>query len=84
MEMFDIPLRRIFQNLNCFSFMGRNMRKCINVYNIKICRSFLCAFLHEDEKQSLGTNRDTVSSSQLETPGRLPNMGGKLTDLVIW
>ncbi len=36
MEMLDIPLRRIFQNPNCFSFVGRNMCKYMGIYNIKL------------------------------------------------
>jgi hypothetical protein len=38
-ETFDIPLRRIFQNPNCFSFVGRNICKSIDIYNIKTLRT---------------------------------------------
>jgi hypothetical protein len=66
-EMLDIPLRRIFQNLNCLSFMGRNMCKCMDVYNIKFV---LPSFIRVPETQiinvvSMGVTGGTVISSQV-------------------
>jgi hypothetical protein len=63
----DIPLRRIFQNLNCLSFIGRNICKCMDVYNIK---SLLASLIHVLATQiinvvSMGVTGGIVISSQV-------------------